>query len=129
MTERHKDYQTLHDTIIQSAYDTLDKVSHDIYINPGTNHLTSVNSLYPDIIITKKGDKNVKFIIEVETQDSINQNEIDQWRQYALLGGTFYLLVPKNMKETAEILCRQNNIKSRIGIYYYENSKIIIKYD
>jgi len=129
MTTRHKDYQAVHDTIIQEAFNSLDKVSHDVYINPGTKNLTSVNSLYPDIIITAKGDKNVKFIIEVETQDSVNLNEVDQWKQYSQLGGTFYLLVPRDMKTTAEILCRQNEIKVRIGIYYYENSKIIIKYD
>jgi hypothetical protein len=129
MTTRHKDYQAVHDTIIQEAFNSLDKVSHDVYINPGTQNLTSVNSLYPDIIITAKGDINVKFIIEVETQDSVNLNEIDQWKQYSQLGGIFYLLVPRDMKTTAEILCRQNEIKARIGIYYYENSKIIIKYE
>jgi hypothetical protein len=129
MTTRHKDYQAVHDTIIQEAFNNLDKVNHDVYINPGTQNATSVNSLYPDIIITSKGDKNVKFIIEVETQDSINLNEVEQWKQYSQLGGIFYLLVPRDMKATAEILCHQNEVKARIGIYYYESSRIIIKYD
>lgn len=126
---RHKDYQAIHDIVIQTAYNNLDKIKHDVYINPGTSQNTNVNGLYPDIIITNKGDKNVKFVIEVETQDSINQNEIQQWIDYSKVGGQFYLLVPKSMKDTAELLCRQNNLKARVGIYYSENSKIIIKYD
>lgn len=129
MADRHKDYQSLHDNIIQIAFSNLDKINHDVYINPGEHKNTNVNGLYPDIIITNKGERNVKFIIEVETQDSINQNEVSQWTDYSKLGGQFYLLVPKNMKDTAELLCRQNNIKARVGTYNLENSKIIIKYD
>lgn len=129
MAERHLDYQTIHDSVIQTAYNNLDKVKHDVYINPGNIKNTQVSGLYPDIIITKKDEKNVKFIIEVETQDSINQNEVQQWTEYSNIGGQFYLLVPKNMKDTAELLCRQNNIKARIGTYYKDNSQIIIKYD
>lgn len=129
MADRHLDYQSIHDSVIQTAYNNLDKVNHDVYINPGTIKNTQVKGLYPDIIITNKNEKNVKFIIEVETQDSINQNEVQQWTDYSNLGGQFYLLVPKNMKDTAELLCRQNNIKARIGIYYKDNSQMIIKYD
>jgi len=129
MGERHKDYQTLHDLIIQTAFNNLDKINHDVYINPNSQKNTSVSGLYPDIIITEKGIKDVKFIIEVETQDSINQNEIPQWEEFSKLGGHFYLLVPKNMKDTAEILCRQNNIKARVGTYSVDNSNVIIKYD
>ena len=129
MGERHKDDQTLHDSVIQTAYNNLDKTKHDVYINPNAQKNTSVSGQYPDIIITESGVKVPKFIIEVETQDSINQNEVPQWIDYSKLGGLFYLLVPKNMKDTAELLCRQNNIKARVGTYISENSKIVIKYD
>lgn len=129
MSDRNKDYQSIHDRIIEVAYEGLDKTNHDVYINPGIQKNIQVNNLYPDIIITKKGEKNVKFIIEVETQDSINQNEVPQWKEYSQLGGSFYLLVPKTMKDTAELLCRQNEIKARFGVYYEENSVYVINYD
>lgn len=129
MGDRHQDYQALHDLVIQTAYSNLEKTKHDVYINPNRQKNTSVNGLYPDIIITDKGEKSVKFIIEVETQDSINQNEIPHWNDFSMLGGLFYLLVPKNMKDTAELLCRQNNIKARVGTYSQEYSTIVIKYD
>lgn len=129
MADRLIDYQNIHDNVIQVAFDSLDKTTHDVYINPGTRKITSVDGMYPDIIITNKGETGVKFIIEVETQDSVNQNEVSQWLDYSKLGGSFYLLVPKNMKETAEILCMQNSIKARFGVYFVENSKIVIKYD
>lgn len=114
--------QSEHDKVIQKAYDGLDKVNHDVYTNPGQSHNTGVDGLYPDIIITNKGDKYVKFCIEVETADSINQNEVSQWRDYSTrIGGTFYLLVPVEYKNKAELLCRQNGIKARFGTYQKDN--------
>lgn len=110
--------QSEHDSVIQTAYNGLDRVNHDVYINPGQIHNTSVDGLYPDIIITNKEDKFVKFCIEVETADSINQSEVSQWHDYSTrIGGTFYLLVPIDYKSKAELLCRQNNIKARFGTY------------
>ncbi len=117
MANRYPNEQSEHDKVIEYAYSHLNKTTHDVYINPGSYKNTSVNGLYPDIIITAKGDKVVKFIIEVETVNSINQNEVNQWRSYIKLGGTFYLLVPKDSKHKAELLCRQNNLKARFGTY------------
>ena len=117
MANRTLNEQSEHDNVINYAYSRLNKQTHDVYINPGSHKNTSVNGLYPDIIITAKGDKVVKFIIEVETANSINQNEVTQWRNYIKLGGIFYLLVPKDYRHKAELLCRQNNLKARFGTY------------
>lgn len=131
MGNRNPLNQPLHDRVIQAAFEHLDKMDHDVYINPGTNKQTSINGEYPDIIITKKNDINVKWIIEVETADSINQNEaINQWSPYSKLGGTFYLLIPKNSRNLAEQICVQNNIKARFGTYTMDSSNnIIISYE
>lgn len=121
--------QNEHDAVIQTAYENLDKVNHNVYINPNQQKNTSVNGHYPDIIITAANDNNVKFTIEVETSDTVNQGEIQQWRTYSQLGGTFYLLVPYSTKSLAEVLCRQNNIKARIGTYRSQNGSYIINYE
>jgi len=121
--------QSLHDNIIQVAYNNLDKTNHDIYINPGQQKNTHINNYYPDIIITDKNSKAPKFIIEVETPDSINFNETTQWKSYSTLGGLFYLLVPLNLKNQAELLCRQQGIKARFGTYHIENNQIVISYE
>ena len=117
MTNRMFDTQSEHDNVIKYAFTTLDKTSHDVYTNPGSQKNTSVNGFYPDIIITDKGEARVKFILEVETEDSITQNEITQWRDYLKLGGIFYLVVPKKSRQKAELLCRQNNLKARFATY------------
>ncbi len=117
MANRYPNEQAEHDRVIDFAQSHLDKVNHDVYTNPGSYKNTSVNGLNPDIIITAKGDSAVKFIIEVETADSINQNEVQQWIDYINLGGSFYLLVPQDFKLKVELLCRQNNLKARFGTY------------
>jgi hypothetical protein len=123
MASRIVSSQSEHDKVIHAAYDELDKVNHDVYINPGQSNKTSVAGYYPDIIITNKGENSVKFIIEVETSDSINQNEVSQWQNFSTkISGTFYLLVPFDCKNIAEILCRQNGIKARFGTYKKDSS-------
>ena len=126
MASRDSLSQSLHDRVIQAAFDHLEKENHDVYINPGQQKQTSVGGEYPDIIITPKNDKNVKWIIEVETTSTISQSEaINQWTQYSKLGGTFYLLVPKVSRNLAEQICIQNNIKARFGTYTIDNFNTI----
>lgn len=121
--------QNEHDSVIQAAYNNLDRINHRIYTNPNQQKNTSISGQYPDIIITPAGDNTVKFIIEVETSDSINTNEVQQWRTYSQLGGTFYLLVPASSRELAERLCRQYGIKARFGTYRNQNGRIIINFE
>ena len=78
MGQRNLLNQNLHDNVIQVAYNNLDKINHDVYTNPNQQKNTHISNNYPDIIITDKGSKTAKFVIEVETADSINYNETHQ---------------------------------------------------
>lgn len=129
MANRNSTSQSEHDTVIQTAYNNLDKINHKVYINPNQQRNTNINGHYPDIIITPANDNTVKFTIEVETADSINNAEVPQWRNYSQLGGTFYLLVPFASKQVAELLCMQNDIKARFGTYRFQNGRYIINYE
>lgn len=129
MDNRSWNSQGEHDRVIQAAYNNLDKVNHTVYINPNQQKNTSINNSYPDIIITPKNDNTVKFVIEVETVDSINNAEANQWKTYSQLGGTFYLLVPQQSRDVAELICRQNSIKARFGTYRYSNGNYVIAYE
>jgi hypothetical protein len=121
--------QNEHDNVIQAAFNNLDKVNHRVYINPNKQKNTSINGQYPDIIITPADDNTVKFVIEVETSESVNTNEVQQWKTYSQLGGIFYLLVPISSKDLAELLCRQNGIKARFGTYQFQSGHYIINYE
>lgn len=118
-----------HDKLIQAAYDGLDKTNHDVYANYNQQKNTSINGQFPDIIVTLKNDKNVKFIIEVETENSITINETKQWKVYSELCETFYLLVPFSLKTKAELLCVQNGIKARFGTYKVSRLGYQISYE
>ena len=118
MAVRNWSSQNLHDNVIQAAYNSLDKIGHDVYTNPNQQRITNVSGYYPDIIMTARNDKYVKWVIEVETYDTITQNEaINQWRTFATLGGQFYLLVPIGSLHLARNICIQNYIKARFGYY------------
>ena len=126
MSNRNYQHQGLHDKVIISAQNYLNKIDFDIYINPGSEKNAGVGNLYPDIILTKKGKTTVKFFIEVETADSINLNEAqNQWKKYARgIRASFYLLVPTQYRETANRLCKQVGISVRFGTFdtdYYGN--------
>jgi hypothetical protein len=131
MTLRSNLSQGIHDRVINTAYNNLDKIGFDIYINPGQSKNTSIGNQYPDIIITDKGSDRAKWIIEVETLETITKNEaLTQWYEYSKLGGIFYLLVPKNYRNIAELICVQNNIKARFGTYEFDKfNNIIISYE
>jgi len=119
MANRQPDSSNLHDRVIQAAVERLDSSNYDIYTNPGTQHKYKIGENYPDIILTKKGETTVQFIIEVETSDSINITEAsNQWKKYATeIKASFYILVPAVQKNLAISLCKQIGISARFGTY------------
>lgn len=129
MAIRNFNNQNEHDSVIQAAFSNLDKTNYNVYTNPNQQKNTHINGNYPDIIITLKNDNHVKFIIEVETADSVNNSEVNQWGKYSKLGGIFYLLVPYSCRQTAEKLVRMNGIKARFGTYRVLNGRYVINYE
>ena len=131
MTIREGYSAQLHDKVITEAVKILDQERFDIYTNPNQEKNASINDNYPDIILTEKGTTTVKFIIEVETSDSINQNEAEnQWKKYATeINCTFYLLVPTNSLNKANELCKILGINVRFARYTETAENINIKFD
>jgi len=130
MAIRNPISQALHDRIIQRAYDTLDKVNYRVYMNQGLNRNINVNGHYPDIIITRVNNNTAEFIIEVETNDTINQSEVNQWRIFSQLSRNFYLLVPAADRLRAGTLCLQMGVKAKFATYSFDNlGNININYE
>ncbi len=121
MATRFPANQTLHDRVVQTAYNNLNKTAHDVYVNNGGMRITSVYGEYPDIIITPKGSNSVQWIIEIETVDSITDTEASQWKVYSNLGGIFYILVPRQSRILVETICLKHGIKARYGTYQIDN--------
>jgi hypothetical protein len=132
MANRIDASQSLHDRVIDEAVKHLNQTNFDIYKNPGSHKNAGIGDKYPDIIMTKKGQKIVNFIIEVETVDSINITEAtEQWKKYATeINASFYLLVPETSKIKAITLCNQVGISVRYATFRVDKfNNILIKFD
>ncbi|MDD5088388.1 MAG: hypothetical protein PHI18_06290 [bacterium] len=115
--------QSLHDKVIDFIAKTLDRAKYDIYTNPGQEKNTHIGGQFPDVILTPKGDKSVQFVIEVETKATVTEDEArGQWKEYAGLPGTFYLIVPEGSLELARILCSAMGIKVKLGSYAVDSN-------
>jgi hypothetical protein len=119
MANRLPNNQFIHDNVIEAAISRLDYINYDIYKNPGQQKNARVGANYPDIILTKKGELTIQFIIEVETTDSVNLIEAShQWKKYSTeIKASFYILVPLLSKKLAISLCKQIGISARFGTY------------
>lgn len=119
MAIRNYNNQNLHDRVIRQAVTQLDTAGHEIFINCYEDRNAWIGENVPDIIMVTKGTSNVKFIIEVETADSVNINEATtQWKKFATeISASFYILVPNTHRNIAVTLCKQVGISARIGTY------------
>jgi hypothetical protein len=119
MANRINESQSLHDRVIDEVVKHLNKTDFDIYTNPGSIKNAKIGDNYPDVIMTDKGTKTVKFIIEVETADTVNQNEAEnQWLKYSReISATFYLMIPLNSKSNAQLLCNRFGMNVRYATY------------
>ena len=81
--------------------------------------------------MTTKGEKTVKFILEVETSDSITKEEAEgQWKKYATeIEATFYLVVPAETLQKTQFLCQQVGINTRFVTYIIQENNIIFNFN
>lgn len=119
MANRTSDDQSFHDQIIRLAANRISRENYNVHLNPNKEHNAQINSLYPDIIVTSANDRTVNFIIEIETINSVTDEEAtEQWKPYSLLRGTFILLVPAQLKMKTQDLCSKYNIVAKILTYF-----------
>lgn len=69
---------------------------------------TGNKTYYPDIYIYK--DKIVEEIYEVETEETVDESSVDQWKLYSSGRAKFYLVVPKKSLEKAEEIVKKYKI-------------------
>ena len=119
MAQRKIENKLLHDRVVEEIRNSLNQTDYDIYINPGSEKNASVAGNYPDVIMTRRGESSVEFILEVETADSVTKSEAEnQWKKYATeINATFYLVVPKASLNRAIQLCQQVGVNVRFATY------------
>ena len=127
MAQRESNMAGLHDKVVQEIKKVLNQRDFDIYLNPGSEKTAGINGNYPDVIMTPKNDKTVKFILEIETSDSVTKEEAEgQWKKYANeIRATFYIVVPEGALARAKSFCQLVGINARFATYAFDaNGKI-----
>ena len=128
---KRKTSQSEHDKVVNasaSTYPDLEKKGYKISVNPnGEKNLglgPDNNKQYPDVIVGKpespgSGSGTAEIIEEIETEESVSDDEAEQWKDYADLGiKTFRLIVPKSKASDAKKIVEKNKIAVN-EIWYY----------
>jgi hypothetical protein len=133
MAARTEEEQTEHDLVIEAAVEQFsNSAKYRLQANPGTEMNVAVGRQYPDIVVTEKGSSKVRFLIEVETTDTVGDQELGHWRALAGLGPPLYMLTPYAATADAERLCLTAGIKCHNGYYHKDEMgrfKIVLKKD
>lgn len=119
MAQRESNMAGLHDRVVREIGNVLNQRDYDIHINPGQEKNAGIGDNYPDVVMAIKGTRQVKFILEVETSDSVTKEEAEgQWRKYANeINATFYIVVPESVAFKAKQLCQQAGVNARFATY------------
>lgn len=122
--------QEIYEKVLFKLYNSLNKENHDIFKNNKYGEKnTSLNNYYPDLILTRKSDESVAFIIEIPLTSKITITSLeDTWKPLSQIGPSFYILVPKNKYQETEELCIINKVKARIGTYTFVKNDIELKF-
>jgi len=96
MIKRIKEKQSEHDRIIEASANTWRRDAENVvHTNPDGEQNFSVNEdSFPDVVIT---DQNNYLLVveEIETEDTVTEEEKKQWEEYAGFGAKFNLVVPE----------------------------------
>lgn len=119
-----------HDRVINEIVPRLNREKYDVYTNPNQEKNAGIGENYPDVILTEKGGTTVKFIMEIETVESVNSEEsIRQWKKYFTeIDATFYLVVPATTLNKARELCQKEDINARYTTYFERNGELIFDF-
>jgi hypothetical protein len=115
---RSKDEQFLHDWVLRKIKEKYSRLYKEVHTNPGDEKNFELKGYYPDVVFVNYGQ--IVLIAEVETQETINEEEVKEWRELSNLGAQLVLLVPKEMQNVARDICWKNGIASKIKIGFFE---------
>jgi len=107
--------QNLHDTMIKLLDKTLTAEGKKVKTNEGSTKLNGVKNegdtevYYPDVFVVGIGTKVVE-IYEVETEATVNEGSIEQWKKSSEDTAKFFLVIPKESLKTAKELVEKHKI-------------------
>jgi hypothetical protein len=139
MAQRAKEAQVEHDRVVHAWAQILQKgVAQGCRVstNPGSSKSAEVGSAtapkFPDIVVWRPDaaegrDGTAELIAEVETSDTLAENEINtEWSGYAPVPAPFFLVVPEGLEDRAISLLRKKPVRvSQLWSYRIEGPEIM----
>jgi hypothetical protein len=116
--ERSRDEQFLHDWVIGKIKEKYSRLYKEVHTNPGNEKRFELKGYYPDVVFVNYGQ--VVLVAEVETQETINEEEAEEWKDLSNLGAQLVLVVPKEMQNAAREICWKKGIAAKIKIGFFE---------
>ncbi len=89
----------------------------EIGVNPEGEENEELNGHYPDLILKNHG--MVMAIVEVETEQSINEERGSYWKEISRKGAKLILMVPDNQKARVTDLLWKNGIMQNVSVGSY----------
>lgn len=136
--KRTANIQNIHDRVVRASKETyfeLQKQGYIVSINPNGEKNQSVGSeqqCFPDVIVWKPSENDPSsgkaiIIEEIETEDSVNNDESEQWIEYSKLGvNKFILIVPQNTIQSTMNIIRTKQINiNEVWYYTFSGDRIL----
>ncbi len=116
--ERSRDEQFLHDWVIGKIKEKYSRLYKEVHTNLGEEKSFELKGYYPDVVFVNYGQ--TVLVAEVETQETINEAEAEEWKTLSNLGAQLVLVVPKEMQNAAREICWKKGIAAKIKIGFFE---------
>ena len=112
------DSKFLHDWVIRNLTNKYEKMFTEINVNPGDEENFEFNGKYPDAVFVNYGQ--VMQIVEVETEDDVNKERVEYWKEMSELGAQLVILVPKESAKKMRDICFDSGLAAKVKIGTYD---------
>ncbi len=138
MARRNASSQTEHDRVVEAwAQVVVRRFSKDVQVstNPGDRKRAQVgrpdDPRFPDVLIWRSDradgrDGTAELVAEVETSDTLLEEEVAQWVAYGKLPAPFHLVVPAGFEPEAIRLLKKKAVRvSQLWSYTIVSGEVI----
>lgn len=138
MAQRTQSSQSEHDRVIEAwAQIVSRRFANDAQVstNPGNQRRAQVGRAeeqrFPDVLVWRSDtadgrDGTAELVAEVETVDSLNEEEASEWAAYGKLPALFHLVVPVGAEEEAIRLVKKKAVRvSQLWSYQFVGGQVI----
>jgi hypothetical protein len=138
MARRTASSQAEHDRVIEAwAQVVVRRFSKDVHVttNPGNQRRAQVgrpdDSRFPDVLIWRRDradgrDGTAELVAEVETSDTLQEDEVAQWVAYGKLPTPFHLVVPAGSESEVIRLLKKKAVRvSQLWSYTIIGGEVI----